>query len=164
MTATLPELLIRPIRPADAELLDAGLRQLSPQTVYRRFLAPKPSFSRRELRYLTEVDGVQHVALVALDANDPTRLIAVGRWVRLDDPEVAEIAVVVGDPWQRMGVGRRLGLELADAACRLGVRRFTATMLADNAPAHRLLRLAQERLDARPCDARLGERMAALAA
>ena len=31
----------------------------------RRFLTPKRSFSRAELRYLTEVDGRDHVALVA---------------------------------------------------------------------------------------------------
>jgi RimJ/RimL family protein N-acetyltransferase len=152
MSSPLPELVVRPIRPSDAELLEAGLARLSPETVYRRFLSPKPHLSRRELRYLTEVDGVSHHALVAVPAGDPSELIAVGRWVRLaEDPDVAEAAIVVGDCWQGRGVGRMLGLRLADAACRLGVREFTATMLPDNAPAHRLLALIQARLAVRPC-------------
>jgi hypothetical protein len=51
--------------------------------VQRRFLTLKSSFSRAELRYLTEVDGRDHVALVAEDPGDPCRrLIAVGRFVR----------------------------------------------------------------------------------
>jgi GNAT superfamily N-acetyltransferase len=143
-------LTVRPIRPADAPLLEAGLARLSPQSVYQRFLSPKPRLSRRELRYLTEVDGVMHHALVALDADGD--LVAVGRWVRdADRPEEAEIAIVVADCLQRRGVGRGLGLALADAACAHGVRRFTATILPGNRAAERLLAVVQERLEARPC-------------
>ena len=46
-------------------MLEDGLRHLSKESVQRRFLTPKSSFSRSELRYLTEVDGRDHVALVA---------------------------------------------------------------------------------------------------
>ena len=46
-------------------MLEDGLRQLSDESVHRRFLTPKRGFSRTELRYLTEVDGRDHVALVA---------------------------------------------------------------------------------------------------
>ena len=63
--------MIRPIRAEDKRMLADGLRRLSPESVQRRFLTPKRSFSRAELRYLTEVDGRDHVALVALDPTDP---------------------------------------------------------------------------------------------
>jgi hypothetical protein len=39
---------------------------------------------------------------------------------------------------------------LADAARQRGVRRLTATMLADNLPAHRLLRRMSARLALQP--------------
>jgi hypothetical protein len=55
-------ILIRPIRADDKRMLGNGLRHLSPQSVQRRFLTPERSFSRAELRYLTEVDGRDHVA------------------------------------------------------------------------------------------------------
>ena len=95
------QILIRPIRADDKLMLEQGLHNLSETSVQRRFLTPKPSFSRAELRYLTEVDGRNHVALVAERPTGAARvLIAVARYVRLpDDPEAAEVAVVVADHW-----------------------------------------------------------------
>ena len=134
-------ILIRPIRSDDKRMLEVGLRQLSAESVHRRFLTPKSSFSRTELRYLTEVDGRDHVALVVEDPRQPVRrLIAVGRFVRLpEDPEAADVAIVVADDWHRRGVGSALSGLLAAEAHRLGIRHFTATMAADNVPAHRLM-------------------------
>ena len=63
------------------------------------------------------------------------RLIAVGRFVRLhDDPEAAEVAIVVADDWQRRGVGSPLSELLAARARGRGIRRFTATMAATTCP------------------------------
>jgi RimJ/RimL family protein N-acetyltransferase len=130
----------RPIRPDDKDALARGLQSLSEQSVYLRFLAPKPSFSASELRYLTEVDGHDHVALVIDDPDNPGELVAVGRWVRLaEDPEAAEIAITVGDQWQRRGIGSLLAEALAGEAARHGIRRFTATVASRNTAALRLL-------------------------
>jgi RimJ/RimL family protein N-acetyltransferase len=141
--------VIRPIRPDDKGMLSDGLRRLSPQSAQRRFLTPKRSFSRAELRYLTEVDGRDHVALVAEYPVDPIRrLIAVARFVRLhDDPEAAEIAVTVADEWQGRGLGSLLGMHLAHAARNRNIRRFTATMQSDNVPAHRLMGRLTDQLE-----------------
>jgi GNAT superfamily N-acetyltransferase len=135
------QILIRPIRADDKRFLEDGLRHLSSESVHRRFLSPKRSFSRSELRYLTEVDGRDHVALVAEYPGEPVRrLIAVGRFVRwLDDPEAAEVAVVVCDDWQGRGVGSVFAQRLAAQARRGGISRFTATMASDNVPAHKLM-------------------------
>ena len=142
-------MLIRPIRPIDKGLLADGLRRLSPESAQRRFLTPKRSFSRTELRYLTEVDGRDHVALVAEPPSEPSRrLIAVARFVRLvDDPEAAEVAITVADNWQRRGLGSLLSEQLAEQARQLGIRRFTATMAAENVPAHRLMGRLTEYLE-----------------
>jgi RimJ/RimL family protein N-acetyltransferase len=132
--------LIRPIRADDKPLIEDGLRRLSLATVYRRFLGAKPYLSEAELRYLTEVDGRDHIALVAVDADEPTVLIGVARCVRLrHQPDTAEMAIVVGDEWQGLGLGHVLAETLAQAAAAVGIRRFAAVILADNAPARRLL-------------------------
>jgi GNAT superfamily N-acetyltransferase len=60
------EVLIRPIRPNDGERLSAAYDRLSPQSQYRRFFGPKPHLSGSEIRYLVEVDGGDHFALVAI--------------------------------------------------------------------------------------------------
>ena len=143
--------MIRPIRPQDKQMLAEGLRRLSPESAQRRFLTPKRSFSRTELRYLTEVDGRDHLALVVESPRDPVRrLIAVGRFVRLhDDPAAAEVAITVADDWQGRGLGSLLGAHLAHGARVRGIRRFTATMAADNRPAHRLMAKLTHHLEQR---------------
>jgi protein lysine acetyltransferase len=143
-------LAIRPIRPTDKAGLVEALGQLSQASVRSRFLGGKDHFTAHELAYLTEVDGIDHVALVATPPDDPARLVAVGRFVRdaaLRD--TAEVAVTVCDALQGRGLGKILARELGDAARTLGIRRFTATMLADNVAAHRLFASASERLEDR---------------
>src|SRR5215217_6859611 len=88
-------ILFRHIRPDDKGRLAAGLARLSPESQRRRFLMPKPRFSSTELRYLTEIDGFDHVAVVAVLADDPEAIVAVARFVRLrEDPDSAEAAIV----------------------------------------------------------------------
>jgi RimJ/RimL family protein N-acetyltransferase len=142
-------ILIRPIRADDKRMLENGLRHLSAESVQRRFLTHKSSFSRAELRYLTEVDGRDHVALVVESPTEPARrLIAVARFIRLaGEPDAAEAAIVVADDWQRRRLGSTLADELAARARELGIRRFTATMAADNKPAHKLMRRLSDHLE-----------------
>ncbi len=140
----------RYIRPDDKERLAAALGRLSPESQRRRFLPPKPRFSSSELRYLTEIDGFDHVAVLAVLADDPEAIIGVGRFVRLRDlPDTAEVAIVVGDDFQGQGLGRELGRRLADEARDRSVQRFTATMLGDNVAAHRLFHSISDRLEGR---------------
>jgi RimJ/RimL family protein N-acetyltransferase len=156
---------VRPIRPDDKPRLERAFSLLSDASILQRFLTPKPRLTTRELAYLCEVDGVNHVALVALPAGQPNRILAVARFVRLaDDPEAAEAAVIVGDAFQRKGLGTRLGLLLADEARARGIRRFTASMLGENVAAHRLLRRISSRLhEGRPANG-VQEMVAELAA
>src|ERR1700759_4915383 len=141
---------VRPIRSEDQTLLSAGLRSLSPDAAFKRFLTPKASFSTAELRYLTEVDGVDHIALVAVHAEHPSLLIGVVRCVRTTPGVSAELAIVIGDPWQNLGLGHQLVVELARHARRSGITRFTGTMLAHNQPAFRLMRGFGEGFEAGP--------------
>jgi RimJ/RimL family protein N-acetyltransferase len=159
-------ILVRPIRADDKRLLQDGLRQLSEQSVQRRFLAPKQSFSRAELRYLTEIDGHNHAALVAEHPRDPVRrLIGVARYVRLPErPETAEVAIVVADEWHGRGVGSLLAEQLAARARGAGIRRFTATMASDNVPAHRLMQKLTRHLGSRHTGAGTDELVLDLAA
>lgn len=139
------DVTIREIRADDKELLRAGYERLSDESRLRRFLAPKPRLTSSDLRYLTEVDGVNHYAVVALLPSGD--IIGVARWVRLvEDPQTAEAAIVVGDAYQGRGLGKQLAIELADAARARGVRRIRASILSDNPPAHALMRVIGERL------------------
>jgi RimJ/RimL family protein N-acetyltransferase len=134
------EVVIRPIRPEDAAELRAAYARLSPQSKYQRFMSGKPHLSAAETRYLTQIDGSDHCALVAVASRGRPAILGVGRYIRLPDhPEVAEFAIVVGDPFQREGLATELLERLAAAARTQGIERFTATMLAENIAAHRLV-------------------------
>jgi protein lysine acetyltransferase len=126
------------------------MASLSPRSARLRFLAPKNHLTVAELRYLTEVDQVDHYALVAVLADDPSTMAGVGRWVRdAEHPERAEVAVVVGDCYQGQGLGTTLGIALADGARALGIGHFTAVMLPENTAAQRLFAHISGRLSTR---------------
>src|SRR3954453_1969695 len=158
------ELLVRPIRPTDKARLAAGLTRLSETSRQKRFLGPKPKLTASELRYLTEVDGRDHYAIVAvLPGSDD--IVASARWVRLgSDPISAEAAVVVCDELQGKGLGKELARMLADAARECGIRRIHATMLSDNPPAMALMRVIAERLSDGPHEHGVYDVVAELAA
>jgi RimJ/RimL family protein N-acetyltransferase len=131
-------------------MLVRGMASLSPRSARLRFLAPKNHLTLAELRYLTEVDHVDHHALVAVLADDPTTMAGVGRWVRDgEQPDAAEVAIVVGDCHQGQGLGTALGIALADGARALGIARFTAIMLPENTAAQRLFARISGRLTTR---------------
>src|SRR3954449_10342787 len=121
---------IRPIEPGDKTLLVEGLRRLSPEAAFKRFLSPKARFSEAELKYLTEVDGHDHIAYVAVHDG---RLVAVGRVVKTA-PDTADIAILVWDEWQGLGFGSWLARRPAAAAAAAGGTGIAGTMVADKTP------------------------------
>jgi protein lysine acetyltransferase len=132
---------IRPIQADDTGRLQLSHERLSPESRYRRFMSAKPHLTAADARYLVDIDGCHHYALVATVAEpDGDAIVAVARFVRQsDDPSAAEFAIVVGDEWQRQGLGGELLGRLADAAVTRGVERFRAVMLTDNVAIHRLV-------------------------
>jgi RimJ/RimL family protein N-acetyltransferase len=134
------EVEIRPIRATDGPALGAAYDRLSPRSKYNRFLAPKPHLSSSEVRYLVDVDGFHHLALIATPSDDPGAIVAVARLVRLpEERHTAEFAVVVADAYQRQGLASALLVRLARAARESGISRIRATILAENRAAQRLM-------------------------
>lgn len=133
--------LLRPIVPEDKERLVEGLDRLSPESRYRRFMAPVAKLTRQQLVYLTELDHRNHFAWVAFALDDPgTPGIGVSRYVRLrDEPEVAEAALAVLDDYQGRGLGSLLLRALAAVAVENGIGCFRGEMLSDNRPARELM-------------------------
>jgi GNAT superfamily N-acetyltransferase len=136
--------VLRHVRASDAPELRAAFERLSPASRYRRFFGGLSHLTDATLRYLTEVDGHDHVAIVATgESPDLKRELGLGiaRFVRLrEEPTVAEAAVTVVDDAQRQGLGRLLATTLAVAARERGVHTFRADVLADNEPMRSIMR------------------------
>ncbi len=127
---------IRAIRPDDKELLLEHFAGLSPRSVYFRFFNVKKRLTKAELQYLTELDFVARVGLVAtLRTGDQEKIIGIGRYTRLGNGEApcrAEVAFAVLDSHQRRGIGTLLLEHLARIARTHGITEFEADVLGEN--------------------------------
>jgi RimJ/RimL family protein N-acetyltransferase len=133
------EIVIRPVEPQDAPLLEIGLEHLSAMSRYRRFRTQVDHFSGRELEELTRVDHRTREAVGALDPQSGEG-IGIARYVRDPrDPEQAEVTYVIADAWQGRKVGTALLERLAARALAVGIKRITATTLVGNEAARRLI-------------------------
>jgi RimJ/RimL family protein N-acetyltransferase len=128
---------IRPMEPDDAARLVEFHEALSEHTKERRYFTPHPHLTDAEVYHFTNVDHNRREALVAVVDDS---IVGVGRYEMLHDPRAAEVAFVVGDAWQRRGIGRALFEALAERAIANGIHRFVAGTLDGNAPMIGLLR------------------------
>jgi ribosomal protein S18 acetylase RimI-like enzyme len=134
--------IVRLLRADDKDLLRRGFEQLSDDSRYNRFFVHKASLLEGELTYLTELDQVDHFALVAVgeDSSAGDAPLAVARAVRLLlEHEVYEGAVTVVDAYQRRGLGSQLVRRLVDATTERGGRALRFCVLPTNRPMQALL-------------------------
>jgi GNAT superfamily N-acetyltransferase len=120
---------IRPIRPNDAVPLVLFHEGLSARSVYRRYFSPHSKLTETEVDHLTHVDYDTRLALVA---EQDGALIGVGRYERVPATAEAEVAFVVADEFQHLGIGTRLLQSLAAEALTHDISTFVAETLADN--------------------------------
>jgi len=124
--------LVAPLHVDDRGRYLSGLKRVSADSLYRRFMTPVARLSSAQLRYLLDVDHRDHEALMAVD-EDSGDAVGIGRFVRLpEQPECAEAAVLVVDDWQGHGLGKALCRLLAERARELGIERFEASLLVEN--------------------------------
>ena len=119
---------IRALRPDDRAAMKTALQHTSSDSIYRRFFGPKRGFSEREIAFFMDVDFVTQVALVAVVDH---AIAAGGRYIVVE-AGVAEVAFVVVDQYQGLGIGSALLRHLAALARRAGLKQFTAEVLTDN--------------------------------
>ncbi|MFC1853519.1 GNAT family N-acetyltransferase, partial [candidate division CSSED10-310 bacterium] len=133
---------IRAIRATDKLQLREGFHKLSLNTIYFRFHQAKQDLSARELTYFTEIDFINHVALVVTITVAETEIIlAVGRYIVTasnSECKSAEVALIVSDDHQDRGIGTILFQHLVTIARAGGITLFQAEVLAIN---HRMFRI-----------------------
>ncbi len=125
---------LRAIRPDDRERLRTAFGHLDPATIYTRFFGAKRELSEAELTAATTVDFHAVVALVAVLDNDPETIIGGGRYVRSPGPNSpdAEVAFMVEEDYQGLGLASLILRELSAIARGAGVARFIAEVLPAN--------------------------------
>lgn len=129
--------LIRPIRPEDAQAHGALFRTLSPEDIRYRFFNMLRELPAEQVARMTQVDYEREMAFVAVreDTRDvPGETLGVARLVREPNTDGGEFAVLVGPAMKGRGLARRLMEVLARWARSKGMASMTGQVLADNAP------------------------------
>lgn len=140
------EVTIRAICPADEPLLIKFHRGLSERSVYMRYFASLSLASRTAHTRLARIcfaDTERETVLVAIRVDRQSKeqkIIAVGRLNRLSDSTSAEVALLVLDDFQGMGIGTELLRRLVEAARHQEITQIEAEMLRDNTAIQRVLR------------------------
>jgi RimJ/RimL family protein N-acetyltransferase len=124
---------IRATRPEDREALLDAFGRTGDESRYRRFFSPKREFSEKEIAFFLNVDFADHVALVAeLDEGGRPVVVGSGRYI-VTEPGKAEVAFMVADSHQGLGIGSRLMRHLVAIARTAGLEALVAEVLPGNA-------------------------------
>ena len=124
--------MLRPLDRKDAERIIDLHNSLSFDSQYFRFFGPKPKLSKAEAEYLASVDFSKRFAIAAEVKEDRRRrLVGVGRF-DVNEPNVAEAAIVVRDDYQGVGLGSALLERMREVGRGAGLEAFTAEVLAEN--------------------------------
>jgi hypothetical protein len=87
------------VAPPDKQMLAEGFARLSAKSRYRRFFSTKSALTAAELQFFTEPDGIDDVAILAVEiatSGAEREGVGIGRFLRVpEDPEVAEITLAV---------------------------------------------------------------------
>ena len=127
------EVVVRPIGPDDASLLQAFVRRLSARSRRFRFFAAIAELSPAQLDRFVNVDPAQGLALVATQRRrEGVAIVAEARYALAQGDRDAEFAIAVADDFQERGVGRHLVQRLLVAAWRRGVQRLFGEIRSDN--------------------------------
>jgi acetyltransferase len=128
---------IRPILPEDEALLVKFHQVLSDRTVYMRYLQPMMLQERvmhERLARICHVDYDREIALVAetTDADGEQNIMGVARLSRIHATNEARLSILVGDPYQGIGLGGELVRRAVDIARREHMDRLSAVLTEDN--------------------------------
>ncbi len=128
--------LIRPVRPDDAEALQTFFRSLSANSRRNRLFGPARELPHDVLDRFTHVDYHHHFALVATSPGSE-EIIGEARFVMVDSGE-AEFAVTISDAWQGHGIGALLLSRIVCRAKEEGVQILFGDVLLSNRAMQRL--------------------------
>jgi len=125
---------IRALARSDQADVMAAVGRSSAASLYRRFFAVRRDFSDKEIEFFLNADFTDHVALVAVMQQGGRDLIVGGGRYIVVRPGTAELAFMVEDGCQGLGIGGVLMRHLVTLARRAGLKQLIAEVLPENLP------------------------------
>jgi acetyltransferase len=124
---------LRPIRASDMELERAFVRNLSPQSKFKRFMGELKELSPEQLHAFTHPDRSRESVYVVIRSTAAgEEEIAVARYIVEPGGDACEFAITIADAWQGKGVAGRLMRALIRDARARGLARMEGFVLGAN--------------------------------
>ncbi len=129
-------LLLRPVRISDEPLIKNFFYALSDRSLYRRFMSVRTDMPHERLQQFVVIDYTREMVILAVVENEHQHqdIVGIGQYGVDESTHVAEVAVVVRDDMQGLGIGSELLSYLTMLAKRQGLLGFTAEVLVENKP------------------------------
>ncbi|MCW4052271.1 MAG: bifunctional acetate--CoA ligase family protein/GNAT family N-acetyltransferase [Candidatus Bathyarchaeota archaeon] len=124
--------ILRPIKPEDEALLSELFQSLSEETMRFRFFQAIRDMPHEALVRYCNVDYDREIAVVAEMKKDKRRIIGVTRLILEPSQKCGEFAVVVGDQWQRLGLGSKLVDYIIEIGKDMGLETIGGDVLSRN--------------------------------
>lgn len=138
------DVLIRPMHPDDASMLQSLVQRLTPESRYFRFASALTELPPHLLARLTLIDYDREMALVAVlrreSAESEEQIVAVSRYITNPDRFSCEFSLLVDDAYAGRGLGAKMMQSIMAVARDRGLREIDGLVLANNAPMLKLMR------------------------
>jgi acetyltransferase len=133
--------LLRPIKPEDEPLWLEMFQNFSEESIrYRFFHIIKDTPHEMRARYC-DIDYAREIGIVAeLKEDGQRQILGVVRLIIEEGGKTGEIAFIVADPWQGLGLGSKMVDHMIEVCKGRGLGTVYALTLADNYRAIRLLK------------------------
>jgi len=127
------EVRFRAIRPSDEEGMRRLFYRFSDEAVYYRYFSPVSSMPHAKMQAYVNADCNKTLSVVGL-VGEPGHgeIIAEARFVKLDDRPFADIAFIVDEKYQGMGIATYLFKMLIRLSRERGLHGFSADVLPSN--------------------------------
>lgn len=127
------DIVIRPIRPEDAEIEAKFVRDLSSEARYFRFMSSLQELSQEMLVRFTQIDYHNEMALIAVRSDDAgEEQIGVARYITNLDKKSCEFALAISDQWQGKGIAHHLMRNLMEIARDRDLESIEGLVLSKN--------------------------------
>jgi GNAT superfamily N-acetyltransferase len=125
---------IRDLRPEDRDRIARAVRQLDPQSVYTRLFSYRKELTETGLNRIMSIDPASEIALVVTTGAEETVIGSARAIASEAGPEgrTAEVAFVVEEDFQGLGIAGRLLAHLAAIGRERGFAALEAEVLAEN--------------------------------
>jgi acetyltransferase len=131
--------LIRRAACDDGPQIQRFMQSLSTQSRYERFFHPLRELTHEMLSDVVQPDQAHGTALLAFSEPAHGELVGMAQF-EVVEPGHAEVAVVVGEGWRRVGLATHLLTDLEVVAAAVGIGEAHADILRGNAAALTLAR------------------------